>query len=210
MQAYNFLKSISHLRQHEEMIIYGNVTTIEEEEKEILLSFLKKEFQRELLNYPFEAPDFHPEAAFWAAKITYWASQFLLHRSLKEEELVPFLKAFDEKITATAILSADLTLRFLPEIIQQLKMLDIEDVLIALLEEILEEWHFSGIPYDLPVEKLNFESMMENNCVWQLYCDRVITFKKKAFLKIPKVKEAILANLGDYQEVFWKEIKLIT
>jgi len=204
------LQMIRHLRQTEEVVLYGKLDNINPEHERKVISFLTVEYEYEKLNFPFEAPPFDEQAAFWSAKTFYLASQLLLYRQHKPKELPKLIQDYDREISASAILSADLILRFMPPLIQQLKLRDVEDKLINILEKILTKWHFSGINYELAGENLNFTPILNNPCLLQLYCNRIIQYKKDKFLTIPEIQQTIVANLGNYQNRFWRELNIYT
>lgn len=174
------LLTIQHLRLHEELLLHGLLAPALEKDTAELSSFLAEEYATESINYPHTPPPFDPEAALWAAKILYTAAQLLLNRQHEAGDLPKLLPPYPQALTEGAILSADLSLRFLPPIIDQLQRIDPEDPLIPLLENLLLPWHYSGIGHPLPIEKLNFEPLSGMFCLRQLYIDRVIELKNRA------------------------------
>jgi hypothetical protein len=202
-----FLKMIQDLRQYEEVMLYGNLLHFSEAEQKETLEFLQSEYAKESTDYPFLAPDFDPSAALWGAKTIYLATQLMLYRENKVADIEVFLPDFMNKITPSALLSADLSLRFLPSVITHLKMIDPEDRLIEILEKHLYTWHFSGISYFLKPENLNFEVIVSDKCLYQLYINRVIEYKKLHFANHPALTEGIKANLSIFAEEFWKGFK---
>ena len=145
MTKYYFLNTIQTLRKQEEAVLYEKLLPISEQEKKEAADFLYQEYQQEALEYPYQVPEFDVFAALWAADFLYTALQLVLHREQKEQDLVQLLPDFPNEITPSAILSADLCLRFLPDVIIQLKLIDSEDALIEILEKQLTLWHYSGI-----------------------------------------------------------------
>jgi hypothetical protein len=201
-----FLWSIKHLHQHEEMMLYGNLLQISVEEASEVSLFLKGIYEQEATDYPYNAPIFDAEAALWGAKIIYTASQLLLYRENKDADIEQLLPSFSHTITASAMLSADLSLRFLTDIIYQLKLIDPEDKLIESLETHLQTWHYSGVSYPLSVESLDFEIVTANPSLYQLYLNRVTAHKNVKLAKHPALIEGIRANLGMFAQTFWKEL----
>ncbi len=203
-----FLNMIKNLRQNEEVMLYDNILKFSEIEAENTINFLKKEYQNESLNFPFKHPDFDKNVALWAAKTVYIAAQLILYRENKSEDIPTLLPDFQSPISPSSILSADLCLRFLPDMLVQLKFFDSEDPLVEILEKILSQWHYSGINYPLAIEKLDFAVIDSDNCLKQLYINRIIENKKIHLAKLPHFKDTILANLGIYGKEFWKEFSL--
>jgi MoxR-vWA-beta-propeller ternary system domain bpX4 len=201
-----FLKMIQTLRRNEEIIVYSNVLETDEAEHQHVIDFLAEEYRHEALNYPFDAPDFNRSAALWAATTVYVSSQLILHRESKPVDLSFALPNYAEQIDEAAILSADLCLRFLPDMIVQLKFTDSEDALIETLEGILICWHYSGINHSLPIKNLDFTITTDvHHCLHHLYVNRIIEYKKLALALIPPFENTVKALMGIYGKDLWKE-----
>jgi hypothetical protein len=202
-----FLKMLLNLRQ-EEIMLYDNLLTVQEAEEKEVLFFLEMEYQEESSNYPHQAPAFHPEAAIWAAKTVYFAAQLILYRENQVGELKSLLPSFDGVLNAEAILSADLSFRFLPAIITKLKIIDPEDALIEVLEMHLITWNYSAVGYDLDWSSIDFDAIKQNSCLYQLYLDRIIEHKVHALASIPPFQQGIQASLGWHANLLWSDLNL--
>lgn len=201
-----FLETIYHLRTIEQIILYNKMTKVlSKEEKETIL-FLESEYENEILEYPGQAPDFHGEAALWGAKTLYFAAQLVLFRDHKIEELPVFLPEFKGEINAQVLLSADLCLRFLPQIILELKRIDADDKAIPILEKHMTDFSYSAIGFDVVSEVINPDVVFSDSCLKQLYLNRVVERKAKKNAEIENVKTELLAGFGDYKHVFWNEL----
>lgn len=198
---------IQHLRKYEEVILYNNILELTENDSKEVITFLELEFKSESLNYPINCPHFNEGAALWAAKTIYTATQLMLYREHKEADLAFLLPDFNNNPNPSEIVSADLCLRFLPDILNQLKLIDGEDKLIPLLEEKLTTWHFSGVNYPLDSEKIDFQNSISNFCLHQMYADRIILNKKIQLAKHPAFESPIAASMGIYVQELWKEFK---
>jgi hypothetical protein len=203
-----FLKMIQTLREKEEIMLYGNILKISETEAKEVVDFLKTEYQKESLEYAFTLPPYNSEAALWAAKTIYIASQLIMYRENKGEEIEILLPDFIGEQNASSLFSVDLCLRFLPDMITQLRLIDSEDMLIDLLELKLYTWHYSGVTYPLNIEKLSFETVVSDPCLHQAYANRIMKHKKLKLATQESFKNLILANLGDHGQEFWKEFKI--
>lgn len=201
-----FYDTIYQLRSKEELILYTKLIDFEREDEMLVVDFLKIEYDTEVLNYPFAAPPFNAEAALWAAKTVYTSCQILLYRKHQEPELPTLLPSFAYPITAAEILSADLCLRFLPRILEEARLIDIEDALIPILEGIVKQWHYSGIGHLFDAETIHFEPILMNPCLTQLYIDRVIEKKDLTRALLPPLKEKINATLGNHTNYYWKTL----
>lgn len=200
-----FLKTIKHLRVDEEVILYRNIPLITSVEELSVAGFLKEEYDKESINYPNAAPAFNTEAALWGARIVYYASIFFVYRENKEKELQPFFPEYPLKIDASAMLSADLCLRFLPIVIENIQAVDPEDTILPLLNNQLLQWHFSAVGHlNLP-ENIDYD-IFGNLCFRQLYTDRIIETKSESFARSSLFQQYIKASLGNLAPYFWKEL----
>jgi hypothetical protein len=204
-QVNYFGQTVKHLRAYEEVMLFANLLQVSAEDQEEVVQFLMKEYKEECLSYPCTAPAFDRASALWAAETVYTASQLLLYRENKADELELLLPKFSYEQTPSAVLSADLTLRFLPDILLELKLIDPEDPLISHLESHLNNWHYSGVQYSLPLEELNFGPLQESACLLQLYTDRVINYKKERLALHPALEHSVSASMGMYAPFFWSE-----
>jgi hypothetical protein len=202
-----FLKMVQILRQHEEIVLYGYVLDISEKEEEEVNIFLKKEYEREVLNFPHVPPGFDATAALWAAKAIYVIAQLILYRKNKEAELQLLLPDFESSKNPAAIISADLCLRFLPDILSQLKMIDPEDPLISILETRLTDWHYSGINYPMETQALDFNVISSDSCLFQLYINRTISFRNTQLAQHEACISQVKASIGIFNTDLWSEIK---
>lgn len=65
-----FLKTIEHLRNYEEIILYGNILEITNEQEDETLKYLEKEYQYELADYPkIKIQNFNPKLLYGRPKL---------------------------------------------------------------------------------------------------------------------------------------------
>lgn len=201
-----FYNTIVNIRTNEELVLYNRLSNLLSEENSLVTDFLKNEYHTECLNYPFKPPPFDEKAALWSAKILYLTCQLILNRENDIEEIKKLLPFYQEEINASSILSADLCLRFLPQTLVETKHIDPDDELIDIVEKHLVQWHYSSIGYPLKIDSLNLNELSNNECLLQLYADRIILKKDKIRaenpLLLPKIKEI----MGIYTDLFWKEL----
>ena len=144
-----FYNTVFHLRQAEEIILYDRLLVFTPEDDELVKDLLKIEYETESPGYPFAAPAFDAAAALWGAKTIYTACQLVLYRENKTAELPELLPPYKGDINASAMVSVDLCLRFLPEVISSARNIDPEDSLVEIIENLLTQWHYSGIGHPL-------------------------------------------------------------
>lgn len=206
MNNHYFYDTIAQLRTNEVIILYDKVLDFTKEDETLVADFLQIEFEAESLNYPFLSPQFDASAALWGAKTLYTACQLLLYREHKHVELFNLLPPYPIEITAEAILSADLCLRFLPQVLLEAKFIDSEDPLVSILRNTLSTWHYSGIGVSSNLQDVDFEPIFSSSSLEQLYVDRVIEKKDIERAEFPKLNEKIKAVLGNYKAHFWKNL----
>ncbi|MCW3104325.1 MAG: hypothetical protein JWO09_2765 [Bacteroidetes bacterium] len=201
-----FLDTIMQLRQTENILLHSRMIELSPEEEELVTEFLKREYETESLSYPFVAPAFNAPAALWAAKLVYLSALLILYREHKNEELSSILPVYAGEQDASAILSADLCLRFLPAIHLFAKMLDHEDQLAGLLHSILVEWPYAATGSGIEAKE-GQELLPADDCLRQLYIDRIIEKKDLRSASMPGIREQVQASMGNYSTTFWKELK---
>lgn len=198
-----FLDTIYHLRTEEQIILYDKLIEIPKQEEADAMLFLETEYEKEALNYPYIAPPFNSKAALWAAKTVYFAAQLFLYREHKLEELKPILPKYDGIIDASAVLSADICLRFLPQIYHEMKLVDADDPVVSIFSDYLHQFHYSMI--GTTTNAIDSTVVFTDDCLKQLYLDRIVERKDNRLAAIPRIKAALLHSFGDYQKVYWKE-----
>lgn len=202
--AYHFYNTICRLRQSEEIFLYDKLIRFTPEDEKLVTDFLEIEYETECLNFPYEAPPFDAGAALWAAKTTYSFCQLILYREHREAALPELLPPYPLEITAAAMLSADLCLRFIPGALVNTKNLDHEDAVIPLMEAHLQRWHYSAIGYNIADPVL--DTVLGNSCLKQLYIDRIIEKKDKKKAAIAILQPIIKAAMGNYAALFWNDL----
>jgi hypothetical protein len=201
-----FLDTIYHLRTIEQVILYNKLITISKIEEDEVILFLETEYEKEILEYPGLVPEFNAAASLWAAKTVYLAAQLLLHREHKVSDLSMLLPDYCGNIDASAVLSADICLRFLPQIIAEIKRIDPEDLILPILEKHLIRFHYAAIGFEVEIEDLNFDVIAANDCLLQLYIDRVVQRKAIKLAQIDFIKKQLEIGFGDYQKLFWAQL----
>lgn len=202
----HFLDTVYHLRTIEQIILTDKLITISKTEENETVLFLETEYEREILEYPGNVPKFNVEAALWAAKTVYVAAQLLLNREHKISDLNVLLPDFSGKEEVSAMLSADLCLRFLPQILAEMKRIDADDLVIPILEKHLYQFHYSAIGFEIEIEKIDFDTVASNDCLQQLYIDRIVQRKAIKYSESDFVKKQLEIGFGDYKKIFWAQL----
>jgi len=203
-----FLDTLFLLRKEESMTIYTDLQEISAREEEDAADYFESEFEKERLEFLSDQVSFHKESAVWAAKVLYHSAQLYLVRKDTSGSLGKLIPDFTGKRDVSSILSADLSLRFLPQMMEVLHNADPEDPLVRMLETILVQFHYSGIGSDLNLEKVNWEEELSNTTYRKLYLERIVEKKDYRLAEIPHINPLLMAEFGLYKDEFWKELKI--
>lgn len=204
-----FYRMVERLLSANELVLFGRINNIDPGQSEAVLNLLEAYYNREALGYPFVAPIFDRMSALWSSKILFHAAQLLMYREHEAESIQQLIPAYAKPKTAAVILSADITLRFIPNILKQLEVISIEDSLIPVLKTLLQEWHYSGLLSDVELSSPSFDEEFENKCLMQKYTDRVIEQKKLKIAKMNPVFPWVKRSLGNHAEFYWKEFTML-
>lgn len=169
---------------------------------------LEEYYRADALTMPHTAPSFHPEAALWAAKYIFSTIQLVLLRDIGEERMNELLTGYTGEYTPEAIYSADLTLRFLPDIFKFASGLSPEDPLIAKLKLTAQLWPFSSIGIaNIPASSA--DTMLSHPSLRLAYIDRIMLKKDISRLLGKQEKTLVKEALGIHQTKLWPGLNLI-
>ncbi|MGE8536670.1 hypothetical protein [Chryseobacterium sp. JV274] len=205
-----FLNTIFLLRKEECITLFSSLQQISPQEEVEAGDYFETEFEKERLEFLSDQLTCNKETAVWAAKILYHSAQLYLIRENTEKNIENLIPAFKGSRDVSSILSADLSLRFLPQVIVALNSVDPEDPLIAMLEDILTQFHYSGIGYDLDLKNVNWKEELKDKTYRKLYLERIVEKKDYKLAEIPFINKLITAEFGIYKDAFWRELKTIT
>lgn len=205
-----FLDTIFLLRKEECITLFSSLQQISPQEEAEAGDYFETEFEKERLEFLSDQLTCNKETAIWAAKILYHSAQLYLIRENTEKNIENLIPAFKGSRDISSILSADLSLRFLPQVIVALNSVDPEDPLIAMLENILMQFHYSGIGYDLDLKNVNWQEELKDKTYRKLYLERIVEKKDYKLAEIPFINKLITAEFGIHKDAFWRELKTIT
>ena len=172
--------------------------------------YFETEFEKERLEFLSDQLVCDKTTAVWASKVLYHSAQLYLIRENTAKDLENLIPRFQGTKNVSSILSADLSLRFLPEVVTALNSVDPEDTLITLLEDILTEFHYSGIGYDLHLKHVNWEEELKDKTYRKLYLERIVDKRDYKLAEIPFINKLLIAEFGMHKDAFWRELKIIT
>ncbi|WP_426473146.1 hypothetical protein [Chryseobacterium balustinum] len=204
-----FLDTLFLLRKEGTLTVFSDFKTLSEKEEKEAEDFFESEFEKERLDFLSDKIPFNKEAAIWAAKILYHSAQLYLIRKDTAKNLEKLIPQYQGEKNVSAILSADLSLRFLPQLVDALQVADSTDPLVKMLENILHQFHYSGIGLDLNLEKINWEEELKNKTYRKLYLERIVEKKAYKLAEIPYINQLLIAEFGMYKDIFWRELKIV-
>lgn len=208
MSDYTLLATLDRLRTNETMVLQPRMPVVQPEDIEAVADYLEREYERECREYPHNPPPFDRAAATWAAQTVFFAAHLLLHRQDMPEELGNYLPPFSEPLTPSVVLSVDLSLRFLPDLIRKGQQIDPDDALLPLLEALLKPFEYSALGlWDTVGAATEWQTQA---CLQQLMVDRIIAQQLTPYLADPNWQPHILASLGDYAAELWPHPKNMT
>ena len=157
---------------------------------------------------PYDAPKFHPTAALWAAKYLFNTIQLILIRDAGVDQIDLHLKDYERNPGPEEIYSADLMLRFLPDIFRFASGLSPNDPLVDQLRKTAENWPFSSVGIEKITTTANAK-LLGHPSLRLAYIDRII--QKKDIIRTTGKEETILLKevLGIHQAKLWPNLNLI-
>lgn len=206
---FPFLDTLFLLRKEECITIFTDLHEISGKEIQDAAEYLESEFEKERLEFLSQDISFDKEASVWAAQVLYHSAQLYLVRKDTSKDLHHLVPDYKGKRDVSALLSADLSLRFLPQIVSALQNADPEDPLIKMLENILQQFHYSSIGHDIELLNINWEEELQDKTYRKLYLERVVENKSYQLAEIPYINQLLLAEFGLHKDLFWKELKTI-
>lgn len=203
VQLSQFIQDII---QQGKVVVEGTVTPFTDEDLQAAVQRLHEQYEQQKQELSGTVPAFEPAAALWAAGFLYRAVQLVVLRNLGEEAVNSLLTRYDGVISPEAILSVDLSFRYLPNLMGLAKGLAPEDVLVKRLHEAAVQWPFSSVGMKLD-DELNIDVIINNICVRRAYVDRIITTRDIKRCNNTQVNEYIQEALGDHGHVLWPGYK---
>jgi hypothetical protein len=204
-----FLDTLFLLRKEECITIFSNIQTISKKEEQDAADYFESEFEKERLEFLSDQFTCDRETAVWAAKVFYHAVQLYLVRENTAKDLDQLIPEFKGTRNISSLLSADLSLRFLPQVITALQNVDPNDPLVGRLENILLQFHYSGVEYDLDLEKINWEEELKDHAYRKLYLERIVEKKAYRLAEIPYINQLLMAEFGLHKNEFWRELRIL-
>jgi hypothetical protein len=159
---------------------------------------------------PGSPPAIDNQAAMWGLKAVFTVSSLIVHRRLTVAAFEPVLVFRHLKpVTTSVIYSVDLTLQCVPELHRMALALAESDPLCDVLEHLGRSWPLSSVglrfraghePDDQTIGDA-VTTLWQNDCLRQLYLDRITEREALERLNAPLVRDAIRAILGLHHDL---------
>lgn len=170
-------------------------------------NLLLEYYHNDLTDMPGTAPAFHSGTALWAARWIYRTAQLTLLRQPDANTVNELLPVHAPATAAEEVFSADLCLRFLPDLLSLAKGLSPDDPLVQHIFVTAAQWPFSSTGMNIaPSTALTV--ITTHPCLLQAYADRIIASKDAGRCNDPAVMTAVTASLGSYTDLLWPDFKL--
>lgn len=203
-----FLDTVFLLRKDESITIFEDIKEISQKEEQDCALYFESEFEKERLEFLSDTIEYDRETAVWAAKVLYHSAQLYLIRKNTAKDLSKLIPDFKGKRSVSALLSADLSLRFLPQILVALQTADSKDPLVPMLEGILRNFHYSAVGFEVNLENINWEEELKDATYRKLYLERIVERKAYSLAEIPHINQLLIAEFGMYKDEFWRDLKI--
>lgn len=158
-----------------------------------------------------DAPPLSIPVATWALRLIEQAARCFTYRDIEPEEIATALSVPPpDAPTASRFYSADLFLRYLPDIARLARSAGPDDPLVRQLDMIGCGWPLSSVGMaDVTCELGAVEAVLANPCLRQLYVDRVIERQDTSRLQLAAVRAAVREALGAHVELAQGIVKKI-
>jgi hypothetical protein len=153
------------------------------------------------LDAPGDPPVLDVPAAVWAAGVLNAACRLLVYRDLTLGPDTPLAPPCPSGPSASAVWSADLTLRYLPDVLRHARAVAQDDPLVAALLELARAWPLSSVGVPGVPRPLDLTHVWSHPSLRQLYVDRVIERQDNERLNDPATAGAVVAAVGAHGEL---------
>ncbi|MCE3227288.1 MAG: hypothetical protein K0S32_1839 [Bacteroidetes bacterium] len=190
------------LFENGEVTVKKELSEFSETEKQESVSILKNIYEQSKSEMPSGVPEFDADAALWGSMILYRCIQFVMIRNLEAEEIEKRITDFKSESTPSSVYSADLCLRYLPDVLRFAVSLAPDDPLVVRIKQLAEQWPFSSVGIKTNPETESSVSF-DNRSLMKSYVDRIIDKKDLSKINNNNLKEEVEAVLGNYSKELW-------
>lgn len=204
----NLAAFINHLVREGQVTVVDQIIPFTPQELLDTQAILDIYYHNDILEMPGTAPAFDPGAALWAAQYIYRIVQLAMLRAAGKEEMMQWLTPYPSAPVAASIYSADLCLRYLPDLFSLSKGLAPDDPLVEQIRETAMQWPFSSTGMNLP-GRGDITAIVSSSSLLQAYADRIIATRDLNRCNNAAVQNMVTASLGNYASILWPDYKNI-
>ena len=149
----------------------------------------------------FDPPPLDLAAAAWGLVVLYRGCQSLVYREIDADAVRDALtRPCPAKPSPEVCYSADLSLRYLPDLLALARGIAADDPLVAGLAGLARDWPLSSVGAK-DVGVVDASAFISHPSLRQLYVDRIIERGDASRLDDAAVREAVRAALGGFPEL---------
>ncbi len=194
MNFPNFLKALFHSGKIDLPHIIPPITEAEELEAALIL---ENEYERFVQDTYHPIPAYHSKAAMWSAKYIYRTAFALLLRDKTPKELKEMLLPYKGRTTPSTIISIDICMKSLPDLMMVARGIAPNDPLIQILNATCHKWPLSTIRIK-QTNPSNLTQVKKDDSLFNIYLDRIIRFRRKDLWKKDEdLQEKIKERIGE-------------
>jgi hypothetical protein len=182
--------------------VQGQIVSFDQADVAATEQILLQYYQQDLLEMPGLAPVYSAGAALWAAHYFYVAIQLTVLRDVGEDVIKEQLKPFAGEVNPSSIYSADLILRYLPELFNLAKGLAPADLLVKELQDTAGYWPFSSVGIELN-SLVNDDILFTHPSLKYAYLDRIIRHRDKKRIINTTTENYIAELTGEHVSILW-------
>ncbi|HEY9259755.1 hypothetical protein [Chitinophaga sp.] len=197
---------INHLVREGQVTVVNQIIPFTSQELQDTQTILAAYYQNDILEIPGTAPAFDADAALWAAGYIYRIVQLTMLREAEKQDIIDWLIPYPFPATAANIYSADLCLRYLPDLLSLSKGMAPDAPLVQHIREIAMQWPFSSTGMNLPATG-DIAAIIASPPLLQTYADRIIATRDQNRCNVPAVAAIVTTSLGNYAGILWPDYK---
>ncbi|TVT41825.1 hypothetical protein FNT36_10405 [Hymenobacter setariae] len=189
--------------------VSGQPVPFETADLEATEKLLREYYAEDRLDLPHAAPAFEAAAALWAVQYLYYTAVLAVVRELDEAAIARHLPEFEGEVTPAASYSADLSLRYLPDLLQLAKGLAPADTLVVRLRHTARQWPLSFVGHE-PADDATEATLLAHPALRGAYVDRIIGAQDRQRASQPHLAPLVQAALGAYSAQLWPDFHTFT
>lgn len=149
-----------------------------------------------------QAPELDLEVAAWAASLLAESARLAIAREMGPKQIEEiFTRECPRRRSPEVDYSADLFLRYVPDLLKWVQRLASDDPLVARLRQVAADWPLSSVGIKELMVVGDLAPFIEHPGLRQLYVDRILSTGDIGRLKDERVARAVRAALGAYPDL---------